>query len=125
MDKHSIEEWFNHISVTVPSRGSGWRKMRCPYHDDSNASAAVNYDINRFKCHGCGVQGDTYDLIMKERGGTLVEAIEYAASVLATGNTTVRPRDRASREVSLNPGAVGRRGNHLSSGSGRRSTARS
>ena len=76
MTKHAIADYLNHIGANVPARGSGWRKMRCPFHDDRNASAAINFDANRFKCHGCGVSGDTYDLIRHDKGGSLSEAIE-------------------------------------------------
>lgn len=123
MDKHSIEDYLNHIGATIPARGSGWRKMRCPFHDDSNASAAVNYDINRFNCFGCGVAGDTYDLIIKERGGTLIEAIEFASTISTTGNPAVRSAHRPSRGVSINKANLGRRGSNVSLGSGRRSSS--
>ena len=77
MDKPSIEEYLTYIGAAVPAMGSGWRKMKCPFHDDSHASAAVNYDINAFICHGCGVKGDTYSLIMYKEGGDYREAIKF------------------------------------------------
>ena len=70
MEKHSIEDYLNSIGAAVPARAGGWRKMRCPFHEDGTASATVNLDTNRFKCFGCGVSGDTYDLIMHRQGGT-------------------------------------------------------
>ena len=123
MEKHSIKDWFNHIGVTIPADNSGWRKMRCPYHDDSHASATVNYTINRFHCFGCGVTGDTYDMIIKEKGGTLVEAIEFASTISNASDTAIRRTNRPSRTVSVNKTALGRRGETLSSGSGRRSSS--
>lgn len=93
--------------------------MRCPFHDDSNASAAVNFDANRFKCHGCGVSGDTYDLIMIEKGGTLGEAVEFAQTISTTGDTAVRFASRSGGGISRNTRPVGRRGSHVSFGSSR------
>jgi len=124
LDKPKIEEYLHYIGATVPAMGSGWRKMKCPFHHDSHASAAVNFDKNAFICHGCGVKGDTFSLIMYKEGGDYREAVQFATSVLATGNTEIRGKDRTSNRVSIKPSSLGRRGKHLSSGSGRRPSAR-
>ena len=124
MDKPSIEEYLNYIGATLPAMGSGWRKMKCPFHIDSHATAAVNYDKNAFICHGCGVKGDTYSLIMYKEGGNYREALKFAASVLTTGNTEIREQDRTRKGVSIKPSSLGRRGKHISLGSGRRPTSR-
>ena len=124
MEKPSIEEYLNYIGADIPAMGSGWRKMKCPFHHDSHASAAVNYDKNAFVCHGCGVKGDTYSLIMYKEGGDYREAVKFAASVLASGNTEIRNKDRSSSGVSIKPSTLGRRGRHISLGSGRRPTSR-
>jgi DNA primase len=124
LEKPSIEEYLNYIGADIPAMGSGWRKMKCPFHHDSHASAAVNYDKNAFVCHGCGVKGDTYSLIMYKEGGDYREAVKFAASVLASGNTEIRNKDRSSSGVSIKPSTLGRRGRHISLGSGRRPTSR-
>ena len=124
MEKPSIEEYLNYIGAAVPPMGNGWRKMKCPFHIDTHASAAVNFDKNAFVCHGCGVKGDTYSLIMYKEGGDYREAVKFATSVLTTGNTEIRQQDRSSNRVSIKPSSLGRRGKHLSSGSGRRPSSR-
>ena len=124
MDKHSIVAYLSYIGATLPAMGSGWRKMKCPFHIDSHASAAVNYDKNAFICHGCGVKGDTYSLIMYKEGGNYREALKFAEEFLITGNTEIRNKDRTSRTVSIKPSTLGRRGKSLSLGSGRRPTSR-
>jgi DNA primase len=125
LEKPSIEEYLNYIGAEIPTRGSGWRKMKCCFHIDSHASAAVNYDKNAFVCHGCGVKGDVYSLIMYKEGGDFREAVNFAASVLTTGNTEIRGKDRTSKRVSVKPSTLGRRGKHVSLGGGRRPTSRS
>ena len=125
MEKPSIEEYLNYIGAEIPARGSGWRKMKCCFNIDSHASAAVNYDKNAFVCHGCGVKGDVYSLIMYKEGGDFREAVNFAASVLTTSNTEIRGKDRTSKRVSIKPSTLGRRGKHISLGSGRRPTSRS
>ena len=124
MEKPSIEEYLHYIGAAVPSMGSGWRKMKCPFHNDSHASAAVNYDKNAFICHGCGVKGDVYSLIMYKEGGDYREALKFAASVLTTGNTEIREQDRTRKGLSIKPSSLGRRGKHVSLGGGRRPTSR-
>jgi len=124
LDKPSIEEYLHYIGADAPAVGSGWRKMKCPFHVDTHASAAVNYDKNAFVCHGCGIKGDVYSLIMYKEGGDFSEALKFAASVLTTGNATVHSKDRSSSRVSIKPSSLGRRGQHFSSGSGRRPNAR-
>ena len=109
MDKHNVADYLAHLGARLPAEGSGWRKMKCPFHDDSNASASINYDANRFKCFGCGAGGDIYDLIQHERGGTLVEAIEFASTISTTSNTTVQLTGESRGGVSINKATVNRR----------------
>jgi len=122
--KHSIEDYLHYIGATIPATKAGWRKMRCPFHEDEHASAAINFDENIFTCHGCGVKGDTYALIMHKEGLNYREAIKFASSVLTTGNTEIRQQDRFSNRISSKSQSLGRRGQHLSLGSGSRPTAR-
>jgi DNA primase len=124
LEKPSIEEYLNYIGAATPAKGSGWRKMKCPFHDDSHASAAVNYDKNAFVCHGCGIKGDTYSLIMDRERINYREAVQFAASVLTSGNTEVRQQDRTRAKLSVKPSSLGRRGKNISLGSGRRPTSR-
>jgi len=125
MDKHNVADYLKHLGAKVPSRGNGWRKMKCPFHDDSNASAAINFDANRFKCFGCEVSGDIYDLIKHERGGTLSEAIEFAQTISTTSDATVRIHYKPSGRLLVNKGAIGRRGQAVSSGRSRRTSTES
>jgi hypothetical protein len=124
LEKPSIEEYLHYIGAATPAMGGGWRKMKCPFHNDSHASAAVNYDKSAFICHGCGVKGDVYSLIMYKEGGDYREALKFAASVLTTGNTEIREQDRTRKGLSIKPSSLGRRGKHISLGGGRRPTSR-
>jgi len=122
--KPNIEEYLNYISAEIPAKGSGWRKMKCCFHIDSHASAAVNYDKNAFVCHGCGVKGDTYSLIMYKEGINFHEAKQFAETVLTTGDYTVQHSNRQRIGLSIKPSTLGRRGKSISLGSGRRPTSR-
>ena len=53
----------------VPNR-RGWASMKCPFHDDRTASAAVNTneDVQAFTCFACQAKGDAYGLVMWKEG---------------------------------------------------------
>lgn len=114
MDKHDIAVYLQHIGATLPSMGHGWRKMRCPFHDDKHASAAINYEENRFKCFGCEAQGDIYDLIMYRQGGSYSEAIKFAENISLPSSRGIRKASAPSRRVSFKPSSLGRRGEKVS-----------
>ena len=84
--KHSIIDVLAYYGVTNIRECHGWQKMKCPIHEDSHASAGVNIDENIFTCHGCGIKGDTYKLIMEKEGVGFREALEIAKRI--TGNTS-------------------------------------
>ena len=125
MDKHSIAAYLEHIGASLPAVGSGWRKIRCPFHPDKHASAGVNFDEERFKCHGCGVGGDVYDLIMQREGGNYREAVKFAETISPTGNDRIRPAHSSSRRLSSNTGSIGRRSKDVPLGGSPQSIARS
>ena len=124
MEKPSIEEYLHYIGAEIPAKGNGWRKMKCCFHIDSHASAAINFDKNAFVCHGCGVKGDTYSLIMYKEGVNFHEAKQFAETVLTAGNYSVQQSDSKRDRLSIKPSSLGRRGKSISLGSGRRPTSR-
>ena len=125
MDKHSIAAYLAYIGASLPNVGSGWRKMRCPFHPDKHASAGINFDEERFKCHGCGVGGDVYDLIMYKEGGNYREAVKFAETISPTGNTRIRPTHTSCRRLSGDSESVGRRSKEVSFRSSGQSITRS
>lgn len=125
MDKHDVAAYLEYIGATVPNRGHGWRKIKCPFHDDGHASAGVNFDENKFKCHGCGVGGDVYDLIMHREGGNYIEAVKFAETISPTGSDGIRPAHTSGSKLSSNTGSVGRRSKEVSYRSSGQSITRS
>lgn len=125
IQKHSVEDYLRHIGATVPSVGHGWRKMKCPFHLDTHASAGVNFDENRFKCHGCGVGGDTYDLIMERERMNYHEAVKFAETISPSSNAAVRLSYSSGRTVSTESGIHGRRGKKVPPGRSERRASRS
>jgi hypothetical protein len=114
MDKHSVADYLRHVGALLPAEGHGWRKIKCPFHHDSNASAGINFEENRFKCHACGVGGDVYDLIMHREGGNYHEAVKFAETISLAGDSPVRKPNTFGNRLSGNPQSIGRRGATIS-----------
>jgi DNA primase len=98
--KHSIIDVLQHYGVTNIRESHGWQKMKCPIHEDSHASAGVNIEENIFTCHGCGVKGDTYKLIMEKEGVNFNEAINLAETITGKSRSEVQGFDSSSRRLS-------------------------
>lgn len=63
-----IEDLIVHLGGDNVGSSSGWRPIRCCFHDDKSASASINTLIGRFNCHGCGIGGDIIDIAMHHLG---------------------------------------------------------
>lgn len=70
----TIADVLTHYRANVEGIGEGWRSIRCPFHDDSTASASVSLGRDAFNCHKCAIAGDPIHVIMK------VEHIDYEAA---------------------------------------------
>lgn len=120
-EKPDITAILEYYGGTVMTR-RGWSKMKCPFHEDSHASAAVNLDENVFKCHGCQMKGDGYGIIMQKEGVGFIEAISIAERVLnqsgkALPQRTSRggglPRRTGNNTRASNQSSLGRRARAL------------
>lgn len=78
-----------------------WNKALCPFHGESNASAAVSYDLEGFNCLGCNVRGDAISIIRHEEGVTFHEAKRIAEGLSLGRNipVQVKPARKPSRRV--------------------------
>lgn len=108
----NITAILEHYGATVPTRSS-WAKMKCPFHNDSHASAAVNLKENIFKCHGCQYKGDGYKIIMDKEGVGFREAISIAEGILNSRGEVLPQR------VARGGGLSGRTRNNSGSGNTR------
>lgn len=88
----------------------GWRPLRCPFHDDRQASASVNLNLGGFRCHACGVRGDALKLIREREGLDFKGAVAFAQETLGqsvggvrltTHRTTARRRSKWRDKLSL------------------------
>lgn len=75
----TIEEMVTFLGGSIRGGSYGaWMPTVCPIHEDNNASASVNEEIGRMKCHGCEFSGDVVDLAMVHLGTSdFVEAADW------------------------------------------------
>lgn len=100
----TIKAVLTHYGARHIPSGHGWKAMRCPFHSDSTASASVNHDKNKFRCHTgkCGISGDPIDIIRTKEGMSFKEACEQARQVFGASVEEVSPpvhRGRKRRKL--------------------------
>ena len=108
--KPDIIAVLEHYGTDVPG-AVGWIAIRCPFHGDRSASASVNADYGKFRCHGCDIHGDAWDLICEFEGVELKEAIEIGRAYTATAArpTGRNPVSKYSTPAYTPPGRRGRK----------------
>lgn len=58
--------------------GTNWRGL-CPFHSEKSPSFFVSEQMQRYKCFGCGENGDVFTFLEKYEGMTFAEALQYLA----------------------------------------------
>jgi len=87
----SIAEVLEHYGGFVSVPDTGWRAIRCPFHDDKTASGSVNLELGAYRCHACGITGDGIKLIQRQENLDFGGAIEFARSVLGASVEDISP----------------------------------
>lgn len=103
-DGISIAAVLEHYGATVAVSDTGWRSLRCPFHDDSTASASVNLELNGFRCFACNVSGDSISIIKERENLDFHGAVEFARTVLGQSCEGIQPtasRKRKARRSSF------------------------
>lgn len=62
-------------------KGFGKQWVRCPFHSDTHASAAVDWNTNYFTCFACEVHGTAIDIVMQQEGVDLDGAVSFIAAL--------------------------------------------
>lgn len=73
-DRFTVSAVASQAGVKLQPAGQEW-KGRCPFHDDKSPSFTIYADDRRYKCFGCGAQGDVIDFVMLAYRSKLLEAI--------------------------------------------------
>ena len=70
----------------------------CPFHAEKTPSCQIDDSKGRFKCFGCGQNGDHIDALMGLRGLTFIEAIEALGGVRQLSDEDRRLADQRRQE---------------------------
>ena len=89
---------LTHYGAKV-SRTSGQVNVKCPFHNDSHASASFNTKDNIFNCFACGMQGNSLQVISKREGVNLREAKRIAEGIVGTSSTEVSSQYLSGRRL--------------------------
>jgi DNA primase len=79
-NKHDLSAALSYYGARVPDR-TGWVSIKCPFHNDAQASAAVNLRDQVFDCFVCDIYGDVYTIIMHQEGIKFKDAIARAETI--------------------------------------------
>lgn len=96
--KHSIHAVALQFGLTLERNGDEWISL-CPFHNEKTPSFTVFVGtdaVERFKCFGCGEQGDVLDFVQKIKGVDLRSAISILVGEIARPN--VERRDVEARD---------------------------
>ena len=80
---------LKHYGANI-NRASGQVNIKCPFHNDSHASASFNTRQNIFNCFACGMQGNSIQIIARQERCDIREAKSIAEGITGEGNNQVR-----------------------------------
>ena len=77
-NKTDIEEIISeHLELKKNNGVSGDYKALCPFHKEKTPSFKVVTDRQIYHCFGCGASGDVFEFLMKIKGLSFLESVEY------------------------------------------------
>lgn len=88
-DLPDIVAVLKHYGANI-NRSSGQVNIKCPFHNDSHASASFNTKQNIFNCFACGMQGNSIQIIAKQERCDIREAKSIAEGITGESNQQVR-----------------------------------
>jgi DNA primase len=88
-DLPDIVAVLKHYGANI-TRASGQVNIKCPFHNDSHASASFNTRQNIFNCFACGMQGNSIQIIAKQERCDIREAKSIAEGITGESNQQVR-----------------------------------
>ena len=88
-DLPDIVAVLKHYGANI-TRASGQVNIKCPFHNDSHASASFNTRQNIFNCFACGMQGNSIQIIAKREGCDIREAKSIAEGITGQSHQEVR-----------------------------------
>ena len=81
------------------NRTTGQVNIKCPFHNDSHASASFNTRENIFNCFACGMQGNSIQIIAKQERCDIREAKSIAEGITGQSQQEVRGKYSSGRRL--------------------------
>lgn len=103
----AIEPVLDHYGVEYDPGKGGNQQVKCPFHDDTHASASVNLDKGLFNCYGCATSGDGIELLMDQEGLEFIAAKRLAEELAGSDSREISRE--SGRDNSLLPRRPGTR----------------
>lgn len=92
-----LESVWQHYYGEPLLPGKGWRRLRCPEHEDRTASAQVNTEDGRWTCFTCNYSEDALDIVMRKEGLGFGQAIRFVEDVIGETDQAPERRRRGGR----------------------------
>lgn len=86
--------------IELQHSGSQWRGL-CPFHSEKSPSFFVSDQFQRYKCFGCGENGDVFTFLEKYEGMTFAEALQTLAERAGITLTSFRPTQEEDQQRRL------------------------
>ena len=116
-DLPDIVAVLRHYGATI-NRIGRQVNIKCPFHNDSHASASFNTQDNIFNCFACGMQGNSIQIIAKQERCEIREAKSIAEGITGESDEQVRGKHLSGRRL---PSKSGNHKGSSTSGAIRRS----
>ena len=115
-DLPDIVSVLKHYGANI-TRASGQVNVKCPFHNDSHASASFNTRDNIFNCFACGMNGNSIQIIAKQERCDIREAKSIAEGITGESSNQVRGKHLSGGRL---PSKSGNNSGSSASGSIRR-----
>jgi hypothetical protein len=103
--KWQIDKILNHYYGTQLLPSPGWRRLKCPEHDDRNASAQVSTDKGCWNCFTCDIAEDAIETIKRIEGyREFGRALAKYEEITGISSEPIRGARRSGRAVSASAG---------------------
>ena len=97
-DLPDIVSVLEHYGATV-RRTTGQVIVKCPFHNDTHASASFNTRENIFNCFACGMSGNSLQIIAKQEGVNIREAKSIAEGITGESHPEVFGKYSSGRRL--------------------------
>lgn len=97
IEKPDIVTVLEKENIELRQRGKYFMAL-CPFHTERTPSFCVSPEKQRFKCFGCAISGDVIDFIIKFKGLSFRDALNY---LNISGDRPIKPNAQKTKRREL------------------------